>query len=280
MAEKRKTVNLLPEYFRSDKNEKFLSSTIDQFIQEPELERINGFIGTKSTPNFNPVSDIYISEKSSFRRNYQLEPSLVIKDSLSNIKDIIGFDDLLNEIKNQGGNVVNHDKLFTNEFSSYYPLIDWDKLINYSFYYWLPSGPESILINNSTSLVLSSILGNQNYTTSYGYDLTNGMKLVFSNNETFDGFSIIAGKEYIVEGVGNSIVLVEFDKLEINQNLSESFNERFDSDPFDILPFDGDKKIPAIPEYITINKASKDLLETSTLLHIIVKYLLNQIILH
>jgi hypothetical protein len=259
MAEKRKTVNLLPEYIRSEKNSKFLSSTIDQFIQEPELERINAFIGSKLTPNYNTILDLYLEKDTPLRRNYQLEPALIIKDSLSNVKDAIAYDDLLNEIKNQGGNTQDHNKLFKNEFSAYDPLIDWDKLINYSFYYWLPSGPESILIDNLSSNVLPSILGNQNYTTSYGYKLSNGMKLTFSKNETYNGFEISVGREYIVEGVGDSIVLVDFDKLEINKNFAETFNEKFDNAPFDSLPFDGDRKLPGTPEYITINKSSNDL---------------------
>jgi hypothetical protein len=39
------SVSLLPVYFQTDKNSKFLSSTIDQLIQPPKLERLNAFIG-------------------------------------------------------------------------------------------------------------------------------------------------------------------------------------------------------------------------------------------
>ena len=45
MADK-KSVNLLPEYIRTDKNSKFLSSTIDQFLQTPQLERVDGYVGS------------------------------------------------------------------------------------------------------------------------------------------------------------------------------------------------------------------------------------------
>lgn len=259
MADKRKTINLLPEYFRSDKNSKFLSSTIDQFIQEPEIERINGYIGSKSTPNYNPELDLYIQDDVVLRRNYQLEPALVVRDSREQIKDVVGYDDLLNEIKIQGGNTSNHNNLIKNEFYSYDPLIDWDKLTNYSFYYWLPSGPDSILINNTATSILSTMVGQPTFTMDNGYSVSNGMKLVFQTDETLSGKSIVAGREYIVEGVGNAIELIDFSLLEINKNFAETFNEKFDSVPFDSLPFDGDKRLPVTPEYVTINKASRDL---------------------
>jgi len=39
------SVSLLPIYFQTDKNSKFLSSTIDQLIQPAQLERVNAYIG-------------------------------------------------------------------------------------------------------------------------------------------------------------------------------------------------------------------------------------------
>ena len=50
----RRTSDLLPGYHRTDKNIKFLASTLDQFIQEPQLERLSGFLGSKLSPNYNP----------------------------------------------------------------------------------------------------------------------------------------------------------------------------------------------------------------------------------
>ena len=39
------SASLLPVYFQTSKNSKFLASTIDQLIQQPKLERLNAFIG-------------------------------------------------------------------------------------------------------------------------------------------------------------------------------------------------------------------------------------------
>jgi hypothetical protein len=258
MADK-KSVNLLPEYLRSNKNDKFLSSTIDQLIQTPQLERIDGFIGSKVTPNYDPANDVYLKEDLPLRKNYQLEPALVLRDSISNITDVIGYDDIINELSIQGGRTEDLDRLFRSNFYSYDPLIDWDKLVNYSEYYWLPTGPEPILIDNTGTNLVVSMLGQPNYLMDNGYSVSNGMKLVFSTSTVGTTGTIIQGKEYIVEGVGEAIKLVDFDKLEVNESLAQGYNETFDSTVFDDFPFDGDKKLPITPEYITINKSSQDL---------------------
>jgi hypothetical protein len=135
MADNKKSVNLLPEYLRSDKNSKFLSSTIDQLIQTPQLERINGYVGSKITPNYNPATDVYITENFSLRKDYQLEPALVFKNSAGAVTDVVGYADLINELSIQGSKTNNHDRLLRSKFYSYDPMINWDALVNYSEYY-------------------------------------------------------------------------------------------------------------------------------------------------
>ena len=73
MADNRKSVNLLPDYLKSDKNSKFLSATVDPLIQSPQLERIDGFVGSRLTPNYNNTTDVYIKENSALRTNYSFE---------------------------------------------------------------------------------------------------------------------------------------------------------------------------------------------------------------
>ena len=145
MAKSIKSLNLLPEYFRTDKNSKFLSSTIDQFIQPVDIERIDGYIGTKLTPNYKPT-DNYISEVLALRRNYQLEPALIVSNEIGETTDVIGVDDLINEIATKGGDNTYLQKLFSDQIYSYDPQIDLDKFINYQQYYWLTNGPSTILI--------------------------------------------------------------------------------------------------------------------------------------
>ena len=259
MADNKKSVNLLPEYLRSDKNSKFLSSTIDQLIQTPQLERINGFIGSKITPNYNSANDVYITENFSLRKDYQLEPALVFKNSAGSVTDVVGYADLINELSIQGAKTDNHDRLLRSEFYSYDPLINWDALINYSQYYWLPNGPDVILIDNSESNIVADIIDQPGYEMENGSSLSNGMKLVFTNAYTNGNIAIEASREYIVEGVGSAIKLISLDLLDVSEALSVAYNESFDSELFDSFPFDGDKKLPITPEYITINRASVDL---------------------
>jgi hypothetical protein len=82
----RKSIQFLPEIFRTDANKKFLNATIDQLISEPNLKKVNGYIGRKLAPSYKNT-DSYIEEINSERQNYQLEPSIVIKNPVtSNIE--------------------------------------------------------------------------------------------------------------------------------------------------------------------------------------------------
>jgi hypothetical protein len=152
----RKSINFLPVYYRTDRNSKFLSSTVDQFISPPQLERLNGFIGSKLSPNYNPEKDQYISDPLPLRRKYQLEPGLVIRKKDGTVDHAYGYDDLINQVAYHGGNVDNLDKLFRPDVYSYNPHIDWDKLINYRNYYWLPTGPEPISITGTQRELIST----------------------------------------------------------------------------------------------------------------------------
>ena len=42
--EKRRSADLLPRYFRTVANKKFLTSTIDQMTQPGSIEKVTGFI--------------------------------------------------------------------------------------------------------------------------------------------------------------------------------------------------------------------------------------------
>lgn len=144
-----KTIRFLPEIFRTDTNKKFVNSTIDQLVSEPNLVRVNGYIGRKFSPSYKP-SDSYISELTKNRQDYQLEPSIVIKDSISGeLLFTTTYIDIVNKINFYGGFSDNHSRLFDNEFYSYNPQIDLDKFVNYSQYYWLANGPDAVLVGAS-----------------------------------------------------------------------------------------------------------------------------------
>jgi len=254
MADKNiKSVNLLPEFLRTTKNSKFLSSTIDQLIQKPQLERLDGYIGSTNTPTYKN-GDVYISEALPFRKNYQLDPALIVKDTTGTINNVVGLDDLVNEINLYGGSTDNFDRLFRSEFYSYNPHIDWDKFVNYQQYYWLVTGPDTINIDQSVDI--NSIVGQPTYTFANGLVLSNGMKIRFTATVVPESY---LNKDYFVEGVGTKIVLVDYNLLDSPEALAKVYENAFDVDGFDHYPFDALKKLPVDPEYITINRASKDL---------------------
>ena len=104
--EYRRTVQHLPAFYRTDSNERFLSSTVDQLIQPGSLERLDGFIGHEYAYTRNTQKDKYLPATSTDRKNYQLEPTVTYTDrdtSSVNPEDQVKFtgtyDDYINQIK-------------------------------------------------------------------------------------------------------------------------------------------------------------------------------------
>ena len=250
-----KSVKFLPEFLQTPKNAKFLSSTIDQLIRKPELERLDGYIGSTRTPNYRS-GDVYISEATELRSNYQLEPSLIVKDQENQIKDVLSINDIINEINLRGGNADNFDRLFRTSYYSYDPHIDEDKFINYQNYYWLVNGPSVINITDTVN-VTSNVLGQAQFSvSSLNISLMNGMRIRFTGTVTP---TIYQDKVYYVEGVGSSIKLIDETLLSVSEKIASIYDDSFDQALFDEFPFDSYKRLPLIPDYITINRSSEDL---------------------
>ena len=251
------SVNFLPEYLRTDKNTKFLSATLDQWMQPAQIERIDGFIGSKITPTYNSTSDIYLSETSVLRSEYQLTPALVVNDNLFNVQDVIGLEDLINEINVRGGITTNLDRMFRPETYSFNPYIDWDKLVNYRNYYWMIMGPDEIEVQETEFQITRKLLNHTSYTTTIGLTLTNGLRLRFVNPEAGTYYE----NDYFVEGVGteHGIRLVKFQDLKTPEPIASLYKEQFDSEEYSLHNYDESALLPLVPEYITINRSSQDL---------------------
>ena len=151
----KRSIAHLPAFYRTDVNERFLSSTLDQLIQPGKLERLDGYIGRKDAHTA-VAQDYYLQSKLQSRNDYQLEPTVTYtqKDTSSitpedQVKFTATYDDYINQIKFLGGTVDNHDRLNKEKVYAWDPGIDFDKLVNYREYYWLPEGLNPILINNS-----------------------------------------------------------------------------------------------------------------------------------
>ena len=148
-----RTIEFLPGFFRTDTNKKFLSATLDQLVSEPSLTKLYGYVGRKNAVNYK-IADNYLSESTADRSNYQLEPSIVTKDSTGNVNFVSGYQDVIDKLGYYGVDTTNHSRLFQNEYYSYNGLVDFDKFVNFSQYYWLPNGPDSVNVF-STEVPLS-----------------------------------------------------------------------------------------------------------------------------
>lgn len=150
---KTSTTNLLPEIFKTKTNRQFLSATLDQLTQEPKIKRTEGYVGRKVGPGVNPNQG-YVQEPDASRSNYQLEPSVAFLEPDTNtVTDTITYPGFVDSIEIEGGLTNRQDRLWGEEFYSWDPFVDLDKFNNYSQYYWLPSGPDSV--NVSTTALLT-----------------------------------------------------------------------------------------------------------------------------
>lgn len=139
-----RTVNMLPAVFQTESNKKFLNATLDQLVTEPKLKRINGYVGRKFSPTY-ASGDNYIEEPSPARQNYQLEPSVIVKNKDTGDVDFhASYVEVLQKLKFYGSQTADYNSLWENEYYTFNPRIDLDKFINFGQYYWLPDGPDSV----------------------------------------------------------------------------------------------------------------------------------------
>lgn len=139
------SVNLIPNFFKTDANKRFLQATVDQLVAPGTVKKVNGFIGrqySKSTSG----TDLFVEAADTVRQNYQLEPSLTVQDTLGNNTFFKDYIDYINQLEVFGANTTNHARLNKQEFYSWNPHINWDKFVNFQNYYWLSYGPETITI--------------------------------------------------------------------------------------------------------------------------------------
>jgi hypothetical protein len=122
-------------------------------VQKGSLERLDGYIG-KQDAYTREINDRYIAATSRDRYAYQLDPAVTYTDrdtTSVNPEDQVKFtgtyDDYINQIKYLGGDVSNHDRLNKETVYGWNPAIDYDKLVNYREYYWMPDGPGSLEID-------------------------------------------------------------------------------------------------------------------------------------
>lgn len=190
MAKQRiRTVEFLPEIFQTPTNRQFLGATLDQLVQDPKLKQTQGYIGRRVGPGVNP-NDNYVLEPTRTRTDYQLEPGIVFLEPNTNtVTDAMTYPGLIDSIAVKGGNVLRKDRLFSSEYYSWDPFIDLDKFVNFSQYYWLPEGPDSVDVFSAVVPLRDNFVitrTNNGYTFSGQGGTNPTLTLVREGNYTFD----------------------------------------------------------------------------------------------
>jgi hypothetical protein len=141
-----RSVDFLPEIFQTDTNRQFLAATLDMLVQEPKFKKSQGFIGRTVGPGVNP-SDRYIVEPDRVRADYQLEPGVIcLEENPDRIKEAITYPGMQDAISFQGGNGNRADRLYQSDYYTWDPFVEFDSLVNFSQYYWLPNGPDPVTV--------------------------------------------------------------------------------------------------------------------------------------
>ena len=221
------SANLLPKFYQTSANKKFLQSTIDQLFQPGSIKKVTGYIGRENAKAATG-KDLYVTASDSVRQDYQLEPGITISDHFGNVTFFKDYIDYINQVKVFGGNTSNHQRLNNQEFYSWDPHIDWDKFVNFQNYYWMPYGPDVINIHGqgigitSTYTVDLTLAGNDNafLFTPDGLSLNPSLKLYkghtykFVINSPGNPFSFKttrspgSANRYVIDGIDNYVFIV------------------------------------------------------------------------
>ena len=209
------SINLLPKYFRTDTNKKFISSTLDQMISQGVVEKLNYFAGRRYTRSTTAV-DNFLPDISEERTNYQFESYAVYKDNLDNVEFLKDYRDFTNTIRNNKGS-TKESVLNSQEFYVWNPNTDWDKFTNYREYYWLPNGPLAIDISGQTKDIESTYtvkLGNLGQTYVFSpdgvtdnpeIDLYKGQTYRFEINTPGYGFALSGTRSYVTDELNYNV---------------------------------------------------------------------------
>jgi hypothetical protein len=150
MATRIRTLNFLPEIFQTPTNAQFLAATLDQIVDQPNTKRIEGYIGSKFGYGIN-AKDYYVTEPTKTRTDYQLDPGVVFtKTDESVAQDFISYPGIIDALKVEGGVTENNDRMFESQFYSWDSFTNLDKTINFNQYYWIPEGPERVVVSTET----------------------------------------------------------------------------------------------------------------------------------
>jgi len=204
MVDRVRTVDFLPEIFQTPTNRQVLSATLDQLVQEPRFKKTQGYVGRRVGPGVN-ATDRYVVEPTRERTDYQLEPGVVMLEPDSNrIQDTITYPGIGDALALQGADIANSNRLYTSDYYTWDPFVDFDKLVNFSQYYWLPGGPDAVDVYAGTVPIINSFVITR----------ANGVYTVESEIGNYPGdnpvISLLRGGNYTFQVAQNAKETVNF----------------------------------------------------------------------
>ena len=253
MVERRRPIQLLPGVNQTDTLTKFFAATVDHLFQPESVEFLSAYIGEKPA-YYNSLKDYYVREANKPRQDYQLPPTSVSKDPQSgNITNIMFYYDYLLNLEFHGANTNNHSRLFDQEYYSWSPPTDIDKMINFTKYVWLPGGPRPIQLMGKTEAKLE-IIGKTSYSYTGPYRLTSTNEVINGTLDFTTGLTVqfindadptLNNIDWIIDKVGR--------RIELNP-IQPVFCPDWDTWPWDVWGWDGDEEAK-IKDYMTVGRS-------------------------
>ena len=216
----RNSSDFLPYIINTKTNKKFLETTFDQLISSGTTESIDYYWGRVSGSSFVYGSDIYNYETNSLKQNYQFSPGISYTEH--DVTQSLSYINVINYLKNNGYDLSDLDRLFSNEGYTLDLPINSDMFVNYINYYWIEDTIPicEIRPTEDNPINITDILNVPNYTTPIlsngkSLDLINGMRITFKGlNVDVTGTTVFTNAIYIVGGVGKKIYLTK----EVDEN--------------------------------------------------------------
>lgn len=209
---------------------KFIDYVVNYFFQTPLDEQVSNYIGKKTYPYDTGVH--FIKEPTVERDLYQLDPVITVTDEIGDTKYACDYSNIINTLKNQGAITSNHNRLFSTDIWSWAPPINPDMFLNFNYYYWIPDGVEPFVLENSTDVV-NNVIGKKHYTYTYmneeteqlvSVDFTSGMRIKITDDANLE----YNGNIYLIEGVGDSIYLIEDNDTVVDGVTIHKYSEKPD----------------------------------------------------
>ena len=209
-----KIINTLPAILQTPALKNFFEGTAEQLFSKANTIPLTGYVGNQ-TGEESGIAGAFIQEYNADRQQYALSPVVNTLDTVSGNSDsVIFYDEFIDTLKNYGAPTRDHNHIFEDNYQTFLPPINIDKFLNYQEYFWSPTGPTAIEIaptTSATSIAIDKdIIGKKTFTPSGGKAFKSGMIVKFTGSYVVPGDNVELNKNYVVQGVGTSIRLVDY----------------------------------------------------------------------